>query len=29
VTDLMQPINTESLIQLSKETPTWERLKIQ
>lgn len=29
VTDLMQPINAESLIQLSKETPTWERLKIQ
>jgi len=29
VTDLMQPLNAESLIQLSKETPTWERLKIQ
>lgn len=28
-TDLMQPINAESLIQLSKETPSWERLKIQ
>lgn len=29
VTDLMQSINASSLIQLSKEAPSWERLKIQ